>query len=183
MAKASRPRAAAQRRKASAPRLVGPPQRPTRPAKIYTSKPVPIDFAGPSHRYDSADLEIMGIYHGEASYEGRIFLNNPKADASTPCTLDHGYAGSFHIFGHGGCFGDAGHCEVPSERDPYDWRPPHPLTPANKRVEITDALRETAKKAQEMTITVVPVVSAANDVSETHDVFHCENMRLVTYNP
>src|ERR1700730_9488090 len=73
--------------------------------------------------------------HGEASYEGRIFLNNPKADAETPKDLAHGYAGSFHIFGHGGCLGDVGHCEVSQHnRESYDFRSPHPLTPAKKRV-------------------------------------------------
>src|SRR5215831_4609212 len=63
---------------------LGVPKRGTRQAKIYTSKPVPIDFAGPEHRYVRSDLEIYGIYHGGPSYEGRIFLNNPKADQTTP---------------------------------------------------------------------------------------------------
>src|SRR5215472_50171 len=63
---------------------LGVPQRGTREAKTYTSKPVPIDFAGPEHRYVRSDLEIYGIYHGGPSYEGRIFLNNPKADQTTP---------------------------------------------------------------------------------------------------
>ena len=63
---------------------LGVPKRGTRQAKTYTSKPVPIDFAGPEHRYVRSDLEIYGIYHGGPSYEGRIFLNNPKADQTTP---------------------------------------------------------------------------------------------------
>ena len=32
---------------------------------------------------------------------------------------DPSYAGSFYIFGHGGCFGDVGHCDVPTSRDSW----------------------------------------------------------------
>src|SRR5215472_16555024 len=104
---------------------LGVPQRGSREAKTYTSKPVPIDFAGPEHRYVRSDLEIYGIYHGGPSYEGRIFLNNPKADQNTARTRENGYAGSFYIFGHGGGLGDPGHCEVNEEnRDEYDFRSP-----------------------------------------------------------
>src|SRR5438105_7389260 len=54
------------------------PVRPTTPANTYTSKPVSVAFADPqSHRYDWADLEILGIDHSESSYEGRVFFNNP----------------------------------------------------------------------------------------------------------
>jgi hypothetical protein len=164
-------------------RTLGAPVRPTRPAKSFTARPVAIDFAGPEHRFTRADLEISGIFHAEASYEGRIFLNNPKADDKTPKTLEHGYAGSFHIFGHGGCVGDPGHCEVNEHRrEPYDFRPPHPLTPAKKRVTVTQALRHIARSSREVTITIVPVVTAANELCDTENVFRCENMQFVTYN-
>jgi hypothetical protein len=107
---------------------------------------VPIDFAGPDHRFSRIDLEIDGIFHGEASYEGRIFFNHANADRNTPRSAENGYAGSFYIFGHGGCLGDAGHCEVNEDsREPYDFRPPHPLTPAVKQVTVTQPLQEIAK--------------------------------------
>ena len=162
---------------------LGVPRRGTRPAKIYTSKPVPIDFAGPEHRYVRSDLEIYGIYHGGPSYEGRIFLNNPKADQTTPRSRENGYAGSFYIFGHGGCLGDPGHCEVNEEnREDYDFRSPHPLTPAKKKVTVTATLREIAKTNKTATITVVPVVTATNELCDDVDVFRFENMRFVSYN-
>jgi hypothetical protein len=162
---------------------LGVPRRGTRPAKTYTSKPVPIDFAGPEHRYVRSDLEIYGIYHGGPSYEGRIFLNNPKADQNTPRTRENGYAGSFYIFGHGGCLGDPGHCEVNEEnREDYDFRAPHPLTPAKKKVTVTDTLREIAKTNKTATITVVPVVTATNELCDDVDVFRFEKMRFVSYN-
>jgi len=164
-------------------RTLGVAQRKAKAAKTFTSAPVPVEFAGPSHRYARADLEIDGIYHGEASYEGRIFLNNPGADERTEKTLANGYAGSFHIFGHGGCLGDPGHCELHEDnRDPYDYRNPHPLTPAKKRVKVTAALREIAKTAKTVTVTVVPIVTAANELCNTEDVFRCRNMHFVTYN-
>ena len=164
-------------------RTLGAPRRPRSPAKIFTSAPIQLDFAGPDHRFTRADLEIDGIYHGEASYEGRIFLNNPKADARTATTPENGYAGAFHIFGHGGCLGDAGHCDVNEHhRQPYDFRPPHPLTPAKKRVTVTKTLREIAKNTTSVTVTVVPVVTAAHELCDTENVFRCENLHFVTYN-
>jgi tyrosinase len=163
---------------------LGVTRRGTRQAKIYTSKPVPIDFAGPEHRYVRSDLEIYGIYHGGPSYEGRIFLNNSKADQTTARTRENGYAGSFYIFGHGGCLGDPGHCEVNEEkREEYDFRSPHPLTPAKKKVTVTNTLREIAKTNKTATITVVPVVTATNELCDDLDVFRFEKMRFVSYNP
>jgi hypothetical protein len=160
------------------------PRRITTPSKTFSSPPVPIDFAGPDHRFNRIDLEIHGIFHGEASYEGRIFFNHPNADRNTPRTAENGYAGSFHIFGHGGCLGDAGHCEVNEDsREPYDFRPPHPLTPAFKRVKVTRALQEIAKTSKEVVITIVPVVTAANELCDTENVFRCEQMRFVSYDP
>jgi hypothetical protein len=47
---------------------------------------------------------------------------------------------------------------------------------------VTDTLRELAKSNKEVTITVVPVVSAANELCDTENVFRCENMRFVSYN-
>jgi hypothetical protein len=177
--RAPAPKAAKPRR----PRTLGAPTKGRRPAKIFTSKPVSISVASAEHRFYRADLEISGIYHGEASYEGRVFFNNPQANQNTPRTRDNGYAGSFHIFGHGGCLGDPGHCEVNEhKRESYDFRPPHPLTPATKRVTVTEALRAVASKASEVVVTVVPVVKATNELCDDQNVFRCDNMRLITYN-
>jgi hypothetical protein len=184
MAMARRKRKAAKR--AASPRRatnLAAPRRGTRPAKIFTSPPMKIDFAGPDHRFVRADLEIDGIFHGEASYEGRVFLDNAKADAATAKTLAQGYAGSFYIFGHGGCLGDPGHCEVNEhQREDFDFRNPHPLTPAFKRITVTEALRQVAKSRKQITITIVPVVSAINKLCDPENVFRCSLLRIVTYN-
>ncbi len=163
-------------------RALAAPTRGKVPARTFTSRPVAVEFATPEHRFVRADIEISGIFHGEASYEGRIFLNNPKADTKTPKDLAHGYAGSFHIFGHGGCLGDVGHCEVSEDnRESYDFRSPHPLTPAKKRVTVTTALREIAKRSKAVTVTVVPVVTAVNELCDAENIFRCENIQFVTY--
>jgi tyrosinase len=164
-------------------RVLAAPYRPDGDAKTYTSEPIPIEFVGPEHRFYRADLEIDGVTHAGPSYEGRIFLNNPGATKDTETTLANGYAGSFHIFGHGGCLGDEGHCEVKESTDAYDYRTPNPLTPAQKRVTITQALVEACRQGNEVTVTVVPVVSTTNElVDDDDDVFHCLSMHFLTYN-
>jgi len=180
MAKTSKPRRAAKRAAPAKP-TISSPVRPTTPANTFTSKPVSIDFADPTHRFESASLEILDIDHSQASYEGRVFFNNPKANASTPKTLDQGYAGSFHIFGHGGCFGDVGHCEINEKLDDYDFRDTHPLQPTQVRIPVTAALKQYAKTNSQISITVVPVVSAANELCDTKNVFHFRQMRFLTY--
>jgi hypothetical protein len=182
MAKKSTQRRRAGKTAASDKVKITSPVRPTTPANTYTSKPVSIAFAGPDHRFTSADLEILGIDHSQTSYEGRVFFNNPKADASTPKTLAEGYAGSFYIFGHGGCFGDVGHCEINERLGAYDLRDPHPLRPTLARVPVTAALKQFAKSNAQISITVVPVVSAATELSDTKNVFRFQQMRFLTYN-
>lgn len=162
---------------------IGSPIRPKTRAKTFTSPPVDISFAAPDHRFTRADLEIEGIFHGEVSYKGRIFLDNPKADVDTPQTPAEGYAGSFHIFGHGGCVGDAGHCAINgTKRDPNDLRNPHPLTPAKKRVSVTAALKAVAARKSKTTVTIVPIVTASTALCDNENVFRCENIRFVSYN-
>ena len=107
---------------------------------IFVSPPMRLVYGQLETPLARADLQLMGLRHGGASYEGRIFNNNISADQSTEPTLDNGYAGHFFVFGHGGCFGDPGPCDI-VERRPFDPRPPHPLTPMTKTVPITGALK------------------------------------------
>jgi hypothetical protein len=152
--------------------------------KAYISPPVKVDFAGPGHRFNRVDLELDGVYHGEASYEGRVFLNNPDATADTPRTLESGYAGSFHVFGHGGCLGDPGHCDVNDHnREPLDLRQGHPLTPMKTRVNVTKTLQAIAAGKPEVSVTIVPVITAANELCDKENVLRFEGMRFVSYNP
>ncbi|MGH4022790.1 MAG: hypothetical protein ACRDT0_26850 [Pseudonocardiaceae bacterium] len=109
--------------------------------------------------FNRADVVFTGVDHSGISYDVRLFLNNPDATASTPRTAEHGYAGRFTIFGHGGCYGDEGHCDVAVvPADPAGMRPPHPLTPQDTYVTITGALRRLlADNGTLQTVTLVPV--------------------------
>jgi hypothetical protein len=129
--------------------------------KPYVSEALAVPDPEEEGDFTRADLKFFGIDHSGLSYQAHVFLNNPKASADTPLEQDAGYVGSFTIFGHGGCFGDVGHCDVPTgPAEPFDLRLPHPLTPASKTVIITDALRRLRDVGTtEVTVTVVPIPS------------------------
>jgi hypothetical protein len=141
----------------------------------------PLDL--PADRADvvRADLILYGVDHSGPTYEARIFLDNPKASASTPLTPEKGYAGSFTIFGHGGCFGGDAHC-APNDRysDAFDRRPPHPLTPQTVAVTITEALSRV--EGEQVKVSVVAAVPEGMEkLSGLSDVAPCARVRLVTY--
>jgi hypothetical protein len=149
--------------------------------KPFVSKPIPFDMAKLEKEFSRADLHFHGVDHSGVSYEGRIFLNNPNANHDTTKTPNNGYAGSFHVFGHGGCYGDPGHCVVKKEKREYDNRSAHPLTPAFMRVVITEGLKIVAKNTKEITVTVVPVINGGNDMCDYENVLVFEKISLVTY--
>jgi hypothetical protein len=132
---------------------------PTAPKRLV-SPPLEIPRRPDGRDYDHADLELHGIDHSGLSFRGRVFLNNTRATEKTRLDTSTGYAGSFHIFGHGGCFGDIGHCDVPTgPQDPFDYRLPHPLTPATRSIEITEALKalRDTSDADTVTVTIVAI--------------------------
>jgi hypothetical protein len=131
--------------------------------------------------FTRADIQFDGVDHSGPSFEARIFLNNPSADESTERVAETGYAGSFYIFGHGGCFGDVGHCDVRPRRR-YDPRPSHPLTEARKTVIATDAVRRARAKGEQLTVTAVPVVtSGAAAAKGEENVLKFSTVRIITY--
>jgi hypothetical protein len=75
----------------------------------FVSNPLTVTLQAPGEPFQRADLEFHVVDHAKASFEARLFINNPEAGTDTP-TTDESYAGSFWIFGHGGCAGDEGHC-------------------------------------------------------------------------
>jgi tyrosinase len=146
----------------------------------YTSEPL---YVGALDRKPSrADIEFHEVDHAGASYEGRVYLDNPGADADTGYD-DPSYAGSYHVFGHGGCLGDPGHCEVKPRRR-FDPRPAHPLTPATKIVTATEPLVRAIAQDGKVTVTVVPIVEPLpydHDPKYTEDPLHIGYVRIVTY--
>ena len=124
-----------------------------------TSPEITIEDLGAS--FTRADVQLEGLEHSGSSYEGRVYINNPEADPDTPTTPDAGYAGSYYIFGHGGCYGDPGHCDIPS-RSPYDPRTPFGLLPTRKVVTATGLIQRALAAHEHVTVTVVPVLLATS---------------------
>ena len=143
----------------------------------FISEPIDNPAAG-EHAFQRADLVFYGVDHSGPSFEARVYLNLPGADISTD--RDHpGYAGSFTIFGHAGCAGDAGHCEVPTEpRDPFDRHPPHGLTPQTRTVIVTDAVKRVEEP--QLVVTVVAVRPGADGPTAT-DALRFDSFRLLTF--
>lgn len=142
------------------------------------------DLAEPE--LNRADLIFTGVGHSDMSYEVRVFLNNPEADEDTPRTVEEGYAGRFVIFGHGGCFGDIGHCDIPrGQRSPHDLRPQHPLTPQTKIVTITDALKNVLQNSPNglELVTLVPISKdpLRQNRGLTDKLFKFDDLVLETY--
>jgi len=157
------------------------------PADEATTRVVAFHYAGVDDQlaFTRADVVFTGVDHSGCSYEVRLFLNNPDADADTRRDEAVGYAGRFHVFGHGGCFGDVGHCDVPSpSTDPTDLRPAHPLTPLDTYVTVTAALRRLlAAGATLESVTLVPISlpPRREDRAPALGLFHCQRVDLRTY--
>jgi hypothetical protein len=152
-------------------------------AKIRTEKLTLSKEELPAN-FKRADLVMSDVEHGGHTFEARIFFNNPAATADTPMTVDHGYAGSFHVFGHGGCFGDVGHCEVSDRgKAETDKRGPHPLTPIRKELTVTDSLRSVLEKDKLETVTIVPIAAGrpTGDDPAKEDVLRYASVKLLTY--
>lgn len=133
-----------------------------------------------------ADLVFDGVDHSGMSYEVRTFLNNPEADETTPRALEQGYGGRFVVFGHGGCYGDIGHCDVPTERRaPHDLRLDHQLMPETKIVTVTEALEYVLQEGSgELTnVTLVPISKdpLIENQGLTEDLFKFDSVELRTY--
>jgi hypothetical protein len=162
-----------------------PPQRfPKRfAAKIHTEQ-VSLSKTDLPASLTRADLVLLDTEHGGHSFEARVFLNNPDANADTPLSPEAGYAGTFHVFGHGGCFGDAGHCEVNDRGTaPTDLRGLHPLTPIRKELTVTDALKRTLQAGDLKTVTLVPLALGRPMTADpaTEDVLRYSALKLLTY--
>jgi hypothetical protein len=146
----------------------------------FVSEPIELAPAVRTGEYVRADLIFDEVDHSIASYEGRVYLNAPDATLSTG--RNHAaYAGAFHIFGHGGCFGDLGHCDVPvGPRDAFDLRAPHQLTPVTKVVIVTDALKRIISSTPDQgAVQITVVVAAPGRPNNKYLAF--SRLRLLTY--
>ena len=149
----------------------------------YTSKRLPLPLHDNGVPFARADLQFHALDHSVDSYEGRVFLNNPKATVDTPREEGDGYAGSLYVFGHPHCWGDAGHCTVPpGPLHGYDDRRPHHLTPQLHVLDVTHALRRLVEgRGRTVTVTVLPVVRKGRRYSLAEDRLRFGHLELVTY--
>lgn len=145
----------------------------------YVSDPLELPVREPGEAFSRVDLIFYGVDHSGPSYEARVFLDSPRASAKTARDATSGYVGSFTVFGHGGCYGDVGHCDVVPRTDPFDVRPPHPLTPWTKTL-IVPADIAAALPANSVRVTVVPVVPG-KDGPEELDGFTLDRIRISAY--
>ena len=151
--------------------------------RAYISPEIVLDIKKLENEFYRADIEIHNVHHAGQSYEGRIFLNNRNANQNTPMDEKNNYAGSYHIFGHGGCFGDIGHCDYKSERRRYDRRTSSDVRPQYKHIIVTNLLKKIGKKTNKFTITIVPVLygkSKSQSVPQT-DIIKFDKIGIITY--
>ena len=147
---------------------------------IFTSPPIKLYINKDEKEYYRADIEFHEVDHSGPSYEGRVFLNRPDANEYTPLDLENNYAGSYFIFGHGGCFGNVGHCNIKPRRA-FDSRREHHLTPALKTVRGTSVIKKILKYTDTITVTIVPIIAKGGRMSSVKDVVHMRGIRINAY--
>src|SRR3954453_376106 len=134
----------------------------------------PIELPDPEVPFVRADLVFYGIDHSGDSFEAQIFFSDRAGSGPD----DPAYAGTFYMFGHGGCFGDVGHCDIPQHIDRFDLRPPHQLLPATRVVTVTETVRHLVEAGEK----AVPVTVVARTAGErSNKVLQFEMVRLLSY--
>jgi hypothetical protein len=101
---------------------------------------------------ERADIAVTGLDQAGPSYELRVFLGNPEADARTELTPQAGYAGSIHIYGYGE--------PAPPGVDEIAARPRMPMT---RSLIAADAVRAAAARGPTADVTLVAVGYGAGD--------------------
>ena len=142
----------------------------------YVSDPIPLPPRSPEGpAFNRAELVFHDVDPAGPSYEARIYVHAEPTDVAE----GEQPAGVFTIFGHGGCFGDEGHCDPVAERqDPYDFRPPDGIPLQLKNVDVTAAIGEI--EGESIIVTVIPV-EAGEEGPVPSDALHFTQLRLLTY--
>jgi hypothetical protein len=141
----------------------------------WTSDPLPV----PHHEvpFAEASLEFEDLRHDGPSFSVYLYFDNPDVDAEAGEAGER-FAGSFLVFGHGDCWGDTGHCDLPEGPiHEFDDRSPHPLTPINLAVDCTEALRGLGDVEE----TTVTALAYSIDPEKKEEVLKFGRLTLVTY--
>lgn len=137
----------------------------------------PLELPPAEAPFARADLVFYGLDHSGVSFEARVFMDQRGVGGDAD-SGHRAYVGSFFILGHGGCFGDVGHCDIPSQRDPFDLRPAHQLEPAVRVLTVTEPLRALLERGVEA---AKVTVTAHTEGRASNDVLAFETVRLATY--
>src|SRR3954451_18127432 len=124
-----------------------------------------LELPAPEVDFQRADPVFYGVDHSGSSFGAHLSLGDEPA-------------GSFFIFGHGGCFGDIGHCDIPQQVDRFDLRPPHQLLPATRVVTVTEQIRRLVAAG---TRTVPVTIVAVTPGNRSNRVLEFDTVRLLSY--
>ena len=103
----------------------------------------PLPLPGSAASANRVEVVLHDLDHSVPSFEARVFLNNPSADAATPLTPENGFAGSLHVYGAGYWLDQASH---------------FPRMRADRVLLATEAVRRAAAaRADAVDVTLVPV--------------------------
>jgi tyrosinase len=144
------------------------------PIARFQSKPITIEPNAKAFR--KAEIRLHWVPQLMRSCFVRAFLNQPDADASTSIHDNPHFAGYLSIFGHGACYGGAGHCDPPPPRPrDYDLRTRSHNTPRNHRIDVTKSAKALLAKTDRLQITLL-VIGA--DYGEDHELLKLEGVSL-----
>lgn len=106
--------------------------------------------------FSRADLVFSGVDHGGPSYQVAVHLTGLDPAGKAVGAAD---AAPYYVFGHGGCFGDEGHCEIREPVSEFDYRPPHQLIAATRVVTATDEVKRLiGSGAVALKVSLTPIV-------------------------
>ena len=131
--------------------------------------------------FSRADLEFYSINTFRPSFGVHIYINDEEVNEENYSTSRSSYAGCFFIFGHSECAGDVDHCHIPTEYRRFDDRPSHPLTPAFKRVTVTEAMRKALKSGSKITITLIIGTDAETKEIEGEQLLDFKGLNLAFF--
>jgi tyrosinase len=145
---------------------------------VHATAPLELPTFGDRADVRRADLIFYEVDHAGPSYLAHVFVARRRASARTARDARHGYAGAFSVFGHGGCFGEEGHCAIHGRtEDEFDLRVRHPLTPQTRALDVTEALKPVLLDPNVTEVVVTVVVEPAEAAPDAP----FELVRLLTY--